>query len=151
MIMVLMMMMTTKMMMRVIVMMMMMMIVPKNSQGSNLHRYRIVACNYNSKNQNYNYLERAPQLLLKRQNWQKLSQLGETPEDAMSRAYREEFARIMGANNKGKRLSLSLSLCLCICLFLCLTKRTLKESWRPTINVSICLYLFLSLSVFAFV
>ena len=30
-----------------------------------------------------------------------LPKLGETPEDAMSRAYREEFARIMGANNKG--------------------------------------------------
>ena len=30
-----------------------------------------------------------------------LGKVGETPEDAMSRAYREEFARIMGANNKG--------------------------------------------------
>ena len=30
-----------------------------------------------------------------------VQQLSENPQDAMSRVYREEFARIMGANNKG--------------------------------------------------
>merc|ERR1719295_1324012 len=40
-------------------------------------------------------------LVAKGSDLQRHRMLGETPEDAMSRAYREEFARIMGANNKG--------------------------------------------------
>ena len=82
-------------------------IVPKNindlvakGQGSDLQRHRLV-----NNIPIIQYIQNLPHhfrvLLIKYQIFIVLSKLGETPEDAMSRAYREEFARIMGANNKG--------------------------------------------------
>ena len=81
-------------------------IVPKNindlvakGQGSDLQRHRLV-----NNIPIIQYIQNLPhhfRVLLIYQIFIVLSKLGETPEDAMSRAYREEFARIMGANNKG--------------------------------------------------